>query len=56
MIGYLALQLNNGELAAPFYFTIPLPIAIMYFGKYCEHKFKKASEVCYCILYDIYMI
>jgi hypothetical protein len=44
-IGYLALQLNNGNLALPFFFTIPLPIGLIYFGQYFETKFKKASEV-----------
>ena len=43
LLGYLALQLSNAELAGPFFFLLPLPICLIYFGRYCDHKFKKAS-------------
>eukprot|EP01038_Epipyxis_sp_PR26KG_P012944 gene12944-17354_t len=43
MLGYLSLQLNDPYLAGPFYFLLPLPFCIMYFGHYCEMRFKKPS-------------
>jgi hypothetical protein len=45
LLGYLALQLGNPELAGPFFFLLPLPFGLIYFGKYCDHKLKKSSEV-----------
>jgi lysine-specific demethylase 3 len=44
VLGYLALQLGDGSKAGPFYFLLPLPFSIMYFGHYCNHKFRKSSE------------
>lgn len=42
-LGYLALQLGDSSKSGPFYFLLPLPFSIMYFGKYCNAKFKKSS-------------
>ena len=42
-LGYLALQLGDANYSGPFYFLLPLPFSIMYFGKYCNGKFKKSS-------------
>jgi len=43
VLGYLALQLGDATKAGPFYFLVPLPFCIMYFGHYCNSKFKKSS-------------
>eukprot|EP00597_Dinobryon_sp_UTEXLB2267_P009397 CAMPEP_0170086304 /NCGR_PEP_ID=MMETSP0019_2-20121128/21018_1 /TAXON_ID=98059 /ORGANISM="Dinobryon sp., Strain UTEXLB2267" /LENGTH=640 /DNA_ID=CAMNT_0010303293 /DNA_START=83 /DNA_END=2005 /DNA_ORIENTATION=+ len=43
VLGYLALQLGDPTKAGPFYFLVPLPFCIMYFGHYCNNKFKKSS-------------
>lgn len=41
--GYLSLQLGDPEMAGPFFFTLPLPLCLMYFGRYCDAKYRKAS-------------
>lgn len=45
MLGYLSIQLNEPLYAGPFYFVFPLPLALVYFWYYCEHKFKNVSMV-----------
>eukprot|EP00981_Chlorochromonas_danica_P010656 scaffold3296_cov159-Ochromonas_danica.AAC.23 len=45
LLGYLSLQLTNRELSGPFFFMLPLPFCLFYFGKYTEAKFKKPSMV-----------
>lgn len=43
LLGYLSLELNESYYAGPFYFMLPLPFSIMYFWRYCDNKFRKAS-------------
>ena len=45
LLGYMAIQLQDAELAGPFFFLLPLPVCLIYFGRYCDHKFQKASMV-----------
>lgn len=43
LLGYLSLQLSDPQMAGPFFFTLPLPLCLMYFGRYCDSKYRKAS-------------
>lgn len=44
-VGYFTLQLGKPGSSGPFFIMLPLPIGLIYFGRYCEHKLKKATEV-----------
>jgi hypothetical protein len=44
LLSYLSLQLNtDAMMGGPFFFLLPLPVCIAYFGHYCDLKFKKPS-------------
>lgn len=43
LLGYLSMQLNESDMAGPFFFLLPLPFILFYFMKFCDGKFKKAS-------------
>lgn len=43
LVGYLSLQLTDPRMAGPFFFTLPLPFCLIYFGSYCEKMFLRAS-------------
>lgn len=43
LLGYLFLQIDDAYLAGPFWFLLPLPVAIVYFWYYCDGKYKRQS-------------
>jgi hypothetical protein len=43
LVGYLSLQLTDPRMAGPFFFCLPLPFCLIYFGSYCEKMFLRAS-------------
>ena len=43
LLGYLSLQMQDVFLGWPFWFTLPLPPAIVYFWYYCDAKYKRQS-------------
>jgi hypothetical protein len=43
LVGYLSLQLSDPRMAGPFFFCLPLPFCLIYFGSYCEKMFLRAS-------------
>ncbi len=45
LLGYLGLHLTEGIAAGPFFLLLPLPVCIVYFWNYSEHKFKNKMDL-----------
>ncbi len=45
LLGYLGLHLAEGISAGPFFLLLPLPVCIIYFWNYSEHRFKNKMDL-----------